>query len=200
MPDSIKDLLFTAKSIKEDFNSVKIHAHSVGEMSIYEKLVIICGKFDELLDQIAEKLIQTSFVMPVKSQSNNQSTKYVNAFKVVSVDLIDPSHPNNFGEVKSNAVTVDQKYKFHKEQCDKLNSLYISKNTDYNDSFAKGIDSMGYASALVRMEDKLNRVKSLLLKNGDSKVDESVQDTLIDLANYSLMLLTEYTFRSDSEK
>lgn len=92
--------------------------------------------------------------------------------------------------------TMDEKFAFHKEQCDKLNPLYIAKNTDYDDSFSKGIDSMGYMSAIVRMEDKMNRIKALLTAPDKAKVsDESVSDTLLDLANYSLMLLTEYELR-----
>ena len=90
---------------------------------------------------------------------------------------------------------MNHKFEVHKMYADKLNEIYRAKNTDYDDSFAKGIDSMGYASAIVRMEDKFNRIKSLLLKGTDAKVDESVEDTLLDLANYSLMLLTEYKTR-----
>jgi len=90
---------------------------------------------------------------------------------------------------------MNHKFEVHKMYADKLNEIYRAKNTDYDDSFAKGIDSMGYASAIVRMEDKFNRIKSLLLKGTEAKVDESVEDTLLDLANYSLMLLTEYKTR-----
>lgn len=90
---------------------------------------------------------------------------------------------------------MNHKFEVHKMYADRLNEIYRAKNTDYDDSFAKGIDSMGYASAIVRMEDKFNRIKSLLLKCTEAKVDESVEDTLLDLANYSLMLLTEYETR-----
>lgn len=90
---------------------------------------------------------------------------------------------------------MNHKFEVHKMYADRLNEIYRAKNTDYDDSFAKGIDSMGYASAIVRMEDKFNRIKSLLLKGTEAKVDESVEDTLLDLANYSLMLLTEYETR-----
>lgn len=94
-------------------------------------------------------------------------------------------------------VTLEDKYKIHKNYCDKLNPTYRAKNTDYSDSFAKGIDNMGYTSAIIRMDDKMNRVKSLLLNNTDKpQVNESVIDTLLDLANYSLMLLTEYEIRN----
>lgn len=92
---------------------------------------------------------------------------------------------------------MNHKFEVHKMYADKLNEIYRAKNTDYDDSFAKGIDSMGYASAIVRMEDKFNRIKSLLLKGTEAKVDESVEDTLLDLANYSLMLLTEYETRKN---
>ena len=41
----------------------------------------------------------------------------------------------------------------------------------------------------IRLSDKLNRFKKLS-KNGDAKVaDESIRDTLIDLANYALMTI-----------
>lgn len=63
----------------------------------------------------------------------------------------------------------------------------LSKNTDYDDSFSKSIDSM---------EDKMNRVKATAHYLDKAKVnDETVSDTLLDLANYSLMLLTEYEIR-----
>ncbi len=91
---------------------------------------------------------------------------------------------------------IERKYNIHKSYCQKLNSIYRFKNTDYGDSFAKGIDSMGYISALTRMDDKMNRIKSLLMNDPENpKVEESVSDTLLDLANYALMLLTEYEVR-----
>lgn len=97
-------------------------------------------------------------------------------------------------------ISVEDKYKFHKNLCDRLNPLYIAKNTDYDDSFGKGIDSMGYVSAIVRMEDKMNRVKALLISPDQAKVDESVSDTLLDLANYALMLMTEYELRKSETR
>ena len=40
------------------------------------------------------------------------------------------------------------------------------------------------------MEDKINRVRSLTQSN-NQKVDEKIKDTLIDLANYSILMLLE---------
>lgn len=43
----------------------------------------------------------------------------------------------------------------------------------------------------IRLEDKLQRVKNLV-RNGSAAVnDESIDDTLLDLANYAIMTLIE---------
>ena len=70
--------------------------------------------------------------------------------------------------------------------------LYKRKNADYGNSVAKTFDEWGLVSFLVRMEDKLNRVITLTKKTGEVRVtDEKIEDTLIDLANYSIMALIE---------
>ena len=68
--------------------------------------------------------------------------------------------------------------------------LFIRKNIDYGDAFAK----YGVIGVLMRIEDKIQRSMSIT-KNGVSLInDEGIRDTLIDLHNYSamsLMLLDE---------
>ena len=44
--------------------------------------------------------------------------------------------------------------------------------------------------SLIRLEDKLNRLKSLN-KSKSAKVEERIEDTLADLANYAIMTLIE---------
>ena len=71
----------------------------------------------------------------------------------------------------------------------KMNETFIKKNKDYGNSFDKSCDEWGIIAALVRMEDKLNRLKSIT-KNGNIQVkDESLKDTLLDLANYAIMTI-----------
>lgn len=48
---------------------------------------------------------------------------------------------------------------------------------------------LGIISAVTRITDKVNRLQSLCIK--DTLVDESIKDTLMDLANYSIMTLIE---------
>lgn len=77
--------------------------------------------------------------------------------------------------------------KMHKSICEELNKLYEDKNHDYGDSFQKSFDEWGMVMPCIRLDDKLNRLKNLI--KSDAKVDESIDDTLMDLANYAIMTL-----------
>ena len=80
----------------------------------------------------------------------------------------------------------------HKALCDEINNLYAKKNHDYGDSFHQTYLEEGMAMPRIRLSDKLNRFKSLSRKLGEQAVkDESIRDTLIDLANYALMTILE---------
>lgn len=67
-----------------------------------------------------------------------------------------------------------------------LLQTYIAKNSDYGNSFDQSIDEFGLIAGVVRMSDKLNRLKTLINKPR-SEVDESLRDTALDLANYATM-------------
>lgn len=79
----------------------------------------------------------------------------------------------------------------HKEICNRLNKLYEAKNADYGDSFGKSYKEYGLTVSCIRLEDKLNRLKSLNLSKYAKVQDETIEDTLMDLANYSIMTLIE---------
>lgn len=88
------------------------------------------------------------------------------------------------------------KVELHQETCERLNGIYAKKNHDYGDSFGAGYAEYGMTMAVIRLEDKVRRLKSLL--KAEAQVDdESIEDTLIDLANYAIMTLIE---RQNSEK
>ena len=66
--------------------------------------------------------------------------------------------------------------------------LYSRKNHDYGNSFDKGMDNIGMAYGVGRIYDKMNRLITLTKKEAQVK-DESIDDTLRDLACYSMMML-----------
>ena len=91
---------------------------------------------------------------------------------------------------------MTEKVMRHKELCDGLNTLYARKNHDYGDSFHQTFVEEGLAMTRIRLGDKLSRFKTLskliATDGGQQQVtDESIRDTLMDLANYAIMTILE---------
>lgn len=73
-----------------------------------------------------------------------------------------------------------------KDITEQMLHTYIKKNRDYGGAFERGMERDGIISALTRMYDKLDRLHSLKDKDPEV-VEETVEDTLMDLANYAIM-------------
>lgn len=89
---------------------------------------------------------------------------------------------------------TDEKIKeTHKEICDGIHELYLQKNAAYGDSFHKLYDDLGIISAVTQITHKYNRLKNLAVdKNNDIATnDESMIDTLLDMANYCILTVME---------
>ena len=85
----------------------------------------------------------------------------------------------------------DKKVKEFVSICREMADLYAAKNWDYGDSFGKSFEEWGLPMSCIRLTDKLNRLISFG-RGQDMKVnDESIEDTLKDLATYSVMTLIE---------
>lgn len=69
---------------------------------------------------------------------------------------------------------------------DQIKDTHERKNHDYGDSFTKSMNEFGMTAAAIRLTDKLSRFKALI--NSEAKVkDESIEDTLLDMASYAIM-------------
>lgn len=109
-------------------------------------------------------------------------TSGIDIRNINSSDII--PHLNN---IHDNKITIDSREKQFESIINELFETYKKKNADYGNSFDKSLDEWGLQAAAFRMDDKMNRFKSLV-KNGSFKVkDESIMDTLKDLANYCIM-------------
>lgn len=71
---------------------------------------------------------------------------------------------------------------------DQMTDICVRKNADYGNSFDKSLDEDGLLVAKIRLGDKLSRF-STLIKNDAQVKDESIRDTLIDLANYAVLTI-----------
>lgn len=91
---------------------------------------------------------------------------------------------------------------YHEKLCRELNDLYAKKNRDYGNSFHDTYLEEGLAMSRIRLSDKLARFKKLSYKREYEGVvkDESIRDTLIDLANYALMTVMELDFEEEGKK
>lgn len=86
---------------------------------------------------------------------------------------------------------ADTKVNKHALICEEIHYLYVQKNQDYGDSFHQTFMEEGMAMARIRLGDKLSRFKSLTRSGIQQVKDESIRDTLIDLANYAIMTVLE---------
>lgn len=78
---------------------------------------------------------------------------------------------------------------------DKLVNIYAKKNHDYGDSFNEGCNELGVGYAFSRIFDKTKRFQTLAegIMNNNLSIevqDETMEDTIMDLANYCMMYLS----------
>ena len=74
------------------------------------------------------------------------------------------------------------------ESCKELARVLKEKNKKYGDSFSRTADEYGNAVLLLRIQDKISRLKHLLILRDDChESNESVEDTFLDLAGYAVL-------------
>ena len=91
------------------------------------------------------------------------------------------------------------KQEVHAGICDAIKDLYARKNADYGDSFAKARREIPHYN-LVKLYYKFSRCMNLSrLGEQNAQVAESLDDTLMDLANYAIMELTERKMEKEKD-
>lgn len=112
-----------------------------------------------------------------------------------SEDSVNSTDPQK--TVIKHAESADNHNQF-KKYTDKLAETLLEKNTDYGDSFTKSVDKFGIIAAVVRLEDKFNRLENLTANGDKEKVkDESLADTALDISGYGLLL---YKYLKERER
>lgn len=84
--------------------------------------------------------------------------------------------------------------------CKDIEELLVVKNAKYGNSFETTRDKYGAIAYVLRLEDKLNRVFTLVNTNDDGKsTDESILDTIKDILGYTILELMYRTKYDDIE-
>lgn len=86
----------------------------------------------------------------------------------------------------------------HKQLLQQIHDTYVKKNHDYGDSFSRSFKKYGLVAAMVRMEDKWNRLDNMALGAEQKVADETIRDTLLDLAGYCVMTTMELDRQKDN--
>lgn len=90
-----------------------------------------------------------------------------------------------------NKMTIKQEIKRFKQLTQQMSETFANKRSDYGQTTTETYDRYGPASLLIRMYDKLGRLDNLLGKQQMKVKEESVYDTLLDLANYAIIAIIE---------
>lgn len=76
-----------------------------------------------------------------------------------------------------------------KKITDEMVETYKAKNATYGNAYADGFSRFGAVQLVSRIYEKYCRIENLLVRKADNKVsDESVRDTLTDIANQCIIL------------
>lgn len=87
-------------------------------------------------------------------------------------------------------VIIDGSVKKFQDICNNMVELYAKKNADYGDSFHNACQEIPFY-AIGKIYDKFSRLKNLTLNKNSNPNFESLEDTLIDMANYCIMTVME---------
>ena len=145
--------------------SIKVPAENSGNSAFYE----MAEKFREALDMATDY----GYRLSVSIVNDNHTWGY--NLPILDFKSMDPIQ-----------LTLDN-VQIHGKICQELTETYKKKNADYGNSFENSLDKHGLIAGIVRMDDKMSRLISLNSKNEQQVMDESMRDTLMDLANYAIM-------------
>lgn len=82
---------------------------------------------------------------------------------------------------------ADENVKMFANITSNMIELYAKKNHDYGNAFGEIISEVGLPYGVGKLKEKLKRVETLV--NAKAEVNESLEDSLIDLACYTVMTL-----------
>lgn len=190
--DGYKYAEFDAEQVRKSFEKFKAeHPENFADTPLQE---CCCNPNEDTCDK-AKRLFLESQNQKLAQQTQREA-KYEaerDAPNELFRRLDDPYERARLQEGK----TMDPHVKNHAELCKELNAIFEKKNEAYGNSFFDTFYEEGWAMPRIRLTDKLNRFKTLSrnlesMKDDELALkiddyDESIRDTLLDLANYALM-------------
>ena len=184
LEEYLKSLLYTPVEGSEGTTNKKQEGQNVSSTAS-------SSEFDEWIETTTKNVADTILEIidifgekiPPREGGIGVSTKNSDLPEEKPTDDVKPKAKEEKKQVEVEKVEED----VFADILDEMWELYKLKNAMYGSSFDQTLDEDGLLVSKIRMTDKLNRF-STLAKYGLSKADdESIEDTLIDLANYAVL-------------
>lgn len=135
---------------------------------------------------VAEGLINNN----TEKANTNKAESY--SKKQLNVPMEQPEKNESANTVtKGSSMPINPAIELHMNLCADLHETFVAKNTAYGNSFSLTFQEFGIVSALTRLSDKWNRIKSLAKGAKNDVKDESLIDSLMDMSNYCVMTVME---------
>jgi hypothetical protein len=118
------------------------------------------------------------------------------AGKVKGYDVVFGDETGSFDESELELFEIEEvkqdspRVELHRNVIEEIHQVFKVKNSDYGNSFGEQYEEHGLLSAIIRLDDKMRRLKQLNKQQAQVK-DESIRDTLLDLSNYAIMTVME---------
>lgn len=148
------------------------------------------------------KVVEEDNKMKVKCIDNKNNTDYLTINKIYTVieeyktsyKIVDDEN-KIFCYSKHRFLKVPETNEVYESEivtiAKEIGQLVEKKDKDYNHAFSKTLKEYGNVTYFLRIDDKLNRLKNLMLNNTNAEVNESIEDTLKDIIGYTLLMLKE---------
>lgn len=115
-------------------------------------------------------------------------------FGLFNKDKLEGTNKTNAGNpwsIKVDATTspMTDDERRHRKILDEMADTFSKKNSDYGNAFEEILDDFGASYAVGRLKEKLKRLTQLVVSNKQEVKDESIEDTLLDMANYAVLTI-----------
>ena len=182
-----KQTLRTLKDIIDEVRNVKPEELNVGPDTT-ENIHEISESIDETADEEDPNKIHPIDIIRNWTPDGKK-------IKTLAETIDDMMYPNKeavdkaMGECNKNVSDHGKDYSYS-SILRQMDETHTRKNNDYGDAAYQGYKKYGPAYFLVQLHNKLSRLESLTINNRSQMVkDESIDDTLLDMANYAVMYL-----------
>ena len=105
------------------------------------------------------------------------------------ISVLDGETTKNYSDFYSYGEPVEvskSNLDYYKEILDGMYDLYERKNNDYGSAIEASIRELGLIYTVCLLNNKMLRIKNLVVNDKRPMVDESIRDTLLDMAGYAI--------------